>query len=491
MPPEVAPRTVLTSQSLSRSRFAPALLLTSAVLSVLGGRAVAQSPSAKLAAAIAAAESAGVRVGVVVRDLDARKTWLTQRSRETFIPASNQKLLTAAAFLHALGPEYRFRTGVSVQDGVLRIHAGGDPNWVTGSDYSPAHMFGLLADKLRAAGVTAVRGVECDLAEFGTATRPAGWPMDQKDRSYCAPSAGLVLDAGCYVVEVTAQPGSAHAAISVLSPPGGLPVTGGIRMTTDKKKGGVWGLRHSDDGLHGFGHFWTSGGTREVRASIDDPVRAFERGLRAVLADHGVRIDASVRASEVEDVARFDLETPVGPALTAALSSSSNVHAEMLMRVLGAASESGDGSFEGGGRAMRLTLEDFLGEPLPPGIAIADGSGLSRGNEVTPRFLTDLIEQAVRAEWGTTFVDALAQAGRSGTLERRLRTGTVAGQVRAKTGTIRAVSALSGVVRDRRERLHAFAILMNVRDGERVSARKMRAWQDAIVTAIHMDGRGS
>jgi D-alanyl-D-alanine carboxypeptidase/D-alanyl-D-alanine-endopeptidase (penicillin-binding protein 4) len=77
----------------------------------------------------------------------------------------------------------------------------------------------------------------------------------------------------------------------------------------------------------------------------------------------------------------------------------------------------------------------------------------------------------------SAFLGSLAVAGRTGTLERRLRFAPVAGRVRAKTGTTRQASALAGVVGDR----YAFAIVQN---GSPVSWHWARVAQDRFVTVL-------
>jgi D-alanyl-D-alanine carboxypeptidase/D-alanyl-D-alanine-endopeptidase (penicillin-binding protein 4) len=144
----------------------------------------------------------------------------------------------------------------------------------------------------------------------------------------------------------------------------------------------------------------------------------------------------------------------------------------------------GDGSFAGGCRALGDALAQLAG-PLPDELAIADGSGLSRDNRVTAEFLVAVLEAMLRSAHGALFLDSLASGGVDGTLDRRFRDAPLRGRVRAKTGTLDRVTALSGIVRDAGDRLQAFSILMNVDARPPVAGRVLRAWQDRIVAAIH------
>ena len=95
---------------------------------------------------------------------------------------------------------------------------------------------------------------------------------------------------------------------------------------------------------------------------------------------------------------------------------------------------------------------------------LVDGSGLSRDDLVAPGALTRLLASVSSGEPGalSPVLTGLPVAGFDGTLTDRYRAGpqvTGAGVVRAKTGTLRGVSALSGVVRTADGRLLAFALI--------------------------------
>src|SRR5262245_12292030 len=94
---------------------------------------------------IAAAEALGVRTGVVVRDVGAATPSAQHRGAEVFAPASNQKLLTAAAVLHGLGADFEFATVFRLRRGQLQVVASGDPNWITGTDDAPLTVFAQVA----------------------------------------------------------------------------------------------------------------------------------------------------------------------------------------------------------------------------------------------------------------------------------------------------------------------------------------------------------
>ena len=158
---------------------------------------------------------------------------------------------------------------------------------------------------------------------------------------------------------------------------------------------------------------------------------------------------------------------------------SDNYTAEMLVKQLGAA-YAGAGSTAAGTRVIRAALDD-AGVPLA-GVRLADGSGLSGLDRLTAAAVVALLE-AGRAQGDVrdAFLQSLAVAGVSGTLEDRMAKRPARGRVIAKTGTTRTASALSGFVRDR----YVFAVLQN---GRPISTYWARLAQDRFATALAAAG---
>ncbi len=424
-------------------------------------------------------EALGLRTGVVVQDARSTEARYQHRSQETFVPASNQKLLTTAAVLRALGPQHRFRTAFELRQGVLEVTAAGDPNWQTGATHDPARVFARVAERLALAGVRRIRGIGLRVGRFGGPIRPQGWPQDQLHRAYCAGTAGLAVDAGCFVARVTPGVGK-QAAVELLAPLG-MPVTGGIKVVS--KAGARFGLRDDGGRLLAHGSIYRKSRRAPVRGPLQDPNAGFQLYLRHSLAKAGIQVDATAPAVDREILV---YETFLHEALPAVLRDSSNFHAEQLLRVLGAERED-DGSYAGGLRALRAQLRDMLGQ-LPGDLRLVDGSGLSKHNRLTPQLIVRVLRAVVRSNHGKEFVAALARGRRSGTLARRFEGCEFAPQVFAKTGTLNGVSCLSGVLTDAGSRLMVFSICMNTNSsGKRSTMRKL---QEEIVAAIWAGGDG-
>jgi len=140
------------------------------------------------------------------------------------------------------------------------------------------------------------------------------------------------------------------------------------------------------------------------------------------------------------------------------LSPHRNHYAEQVVKTIGAEAE-GAGTWAAGlARAGRMLREMGLG---PADFELSDGSGLSRDNRLTPIALTTLLVRVRAGKHGPTFAASLPAAGRDGTLKSRLTEEPYAGNVRAKTGYLDGVGALSGYATARSGIRVAFAILVN------------------------------
>ncbi|MBL9078714.1 MAG: D-alanyl-D-alanine carboxypeptidase/D-alanyl-D-alanine-endopeptidase [Planctomycetes bacterium] len=428
---------------------------------------------------VAAAEALGARTGVAVCD-DAGRVWYGHRIGEPFAPASNQKLLTAAAVLSGLGAEHRFTTRFWLRGGRLVVEASGDPNWIHDSEHAPERVFAVVAVALQRAGVTAVAGIDLDAGTFTGPTRPAGWPRDQHYTYYCAPTGPFVLEQGTFVLAIDADAGATAAHIGLVAPPAGLPVEGSIAVV-DRAKGAVYGAVDLGSAIQVRGKFHRKSPPVTIRTAMQDPTGWYLATLRQVLTSAGVRVDAGAAAA-VPDRLVHEYASPLRPALQRMLEDSSNFDAEQCLRVLGAKLV-GDGSLAGGLAALRRQLQAQLGT-VPDGVVLTDGSGLSSDNRITPGVVAAALLTTSAAPGGGMLFECLPVAGRSGTLADRFVGSPLVGRVRAKTGWIRGASALSGVVDGADGARRWFAILMNYDPARGGLNKELKALQERLVAAI-------
>jgi D-alanyl-D-alanine carboxypeptidase/D-alanyl-D-alanine-endopeptidase (penicillin-binding protein 4) len=172
------------------------------------------------------------------------------------------------------------------------------------------------------------------------------------------------------------------------------------------------------------------------------------------------------------------ISVPVAQDITVTNKVSQNLHAELLLRLLGK-TEGKDGSFEQGTRVVRQFLTSA-------GVAdgdffFYDGSGLSPDDRIAPRALTQLLVYANHQSWGPAWRDTLPVAGVDGTLIGRFKNSPLKGKVWAKTGGLNEVNALSGYLTASSGKVIAFSILVN---GHRPGSTAEVQAIDRIVEAI-------
>ena len=213
--------------------------------------------------------------------------------------------------------------------------------------------------------------------------------------------------------------------------------------------------------------------------AVHDPAAWFQRALEHALRQGGIAIADSAPASKG---LVLEHKTPLQAALRRMLEDSSNFDAEQCLRVLGAVVRS-DGSLTGGVAAAKGQIETLL-RSLPAEFVMVDGSGLSRENRVTPRMVARLIAALVHGEQGAAFLAALPVASASGTLEKRFEGSKVAGRVRAKTGWIKGVSSLSGVLTRTDGSPCVFSILMNYDPAKGGLNKQLKEIQEQIVESL-------
>jgi D-alanyl-D-alanine carboxypeptidase/D-alanyl-D-alanine-endopeptidase (penicillin-binding protein 4) len=192
----------------------------------------------------------------------------------------------------------------------------------------------------------------------------------------------------------------------------------------------------------------------------DPPVHA-AAVLTQLLEERGVTVAGEPTAGVApEDAAPLTEVTSltVAELVDEGLRFSDNTTMEMLVKEIGVQT-SDTGSTEAGLAAIRTWIEES-GLPAE-GTEIVDGSGLSEQNRLTCRYVSALLEQQ-----GTDGVVAngLARPGEPGTLDDRLLEADLQGRVRAKTGTLRPVTALSGWLQTVPERNLGFSYIINTTD---------------------------
>jgi len=172
-----------------------------------------------------------------------------------------------------------------------------------------------------------------------------------------------------------------------------------------------------------------------------DPAAHAASALRRALLAADIVVGKGAHAGSLPapgTVVASTLSAPLSTLIARINVPSDNFAAETLLKTLGA-TFGGAGTTPAGAAVVRRTLA-----PLGVHARVVDGSGLSRADHVSPRTLVTLLSSLALRPEGPALRASLPIAGRTGTLEHRMRHSAAAGRCQAKTGTLNGVSALSG-----------------------------------------------
>ncbi len=411
----------------------------------------------------------GARIGVAVAPLDGDASGyvLARSPGHALVPASNQKILLAAAALEQWGPTHRFETPLLAErpldadgrlDGALWVVGSGDPSLTT-------EQLWRMAEELRLAGVREIAGgIGVDARHFdGLRAHPDWAPLSR--RAYHAPVSAFAANYSSFRVEVSSGPRAGLPAQVRVAPELDY-----FRISEDvgtrRRPGPLMldviplpdqtGERVSVRGSFGLGRksetFWRSVALPEVYAASL---------LRRMLVAQGMRVEGPIRVGDAPpgavELLRFR-GAPLAEIVRDLNKWSNNFVAEQLIKGLGAAVYGAPGSWEQGARALRAYLERH--DLDDPSLHVVDGSGLSTRNRLTAAVLVGVIRSAAQDfRSGPEFLASLPLGGLDGTLEERME--STPGQVRGKTGHLSSAVSLSGVTHDASGRRLAFAVLVN------------------------------
>ncbi len=488
-------------------RFGP-----SAAMSLLTAFVAVASASADLASDIQAAlRSANLKkatVSVSVRDGASGSPLIAIDAERPMIPASNNKVFTTGAFLHAFGPDFQFRTRLVRSGDDVVVLGDGDPafadpdllsqmSWTApdGTVKKGLDVDGLIkiwTDALLAGGVTSIDELIVDARIFDDVGYQPNWPKDQYKEDYCAEVWGFNFHHNLFYVWPRPRPGAA-ADVSRISPdaPWLVRANATTSRTGTQDRHTFWINRPPDQNAFTFNGNVKFAATDPAAVSLHDSPEVFARFFAERLKTAGIKVRAA-RKARPEDPA-FDgdsiapeIRTPLATALYRCNTDSDNLYAECLIKRLGRAVAKAPGSWKNGVAAVRHAVAERLENPtLAAGVAPDDGSGLSRENRITAAAMTAWLESfAQDKKLGTVFLDSFAIGGKTGTVKKRFKevekTGCV---VQCKTGYIRGVSCLSGFVTAPDGRRMSFSVLCNdLVEGDAVA--KAKALQEKIVAAI-------
>ena len=452
---------------------------------------------------------AASNVGIKIVSLTTGEVLYEKDSDKLYHPASTMKLITAATALVKLKPNYRFDTTLYVDklennriSGNVYLKGRGDPLF---------HSDDLenMVEKLVEMGLQSVQGdIVVDESYFDDVRRGKGWAWDDgpisayfshfsnmrkgkgwiwDDRptgGYYSQLSALTINHNSLLARISPGDKTGDPVQVYLEPPTRymkiineattVPSSGKTLPKIERQEKPVEANVLTIRGSMGVGRAEIS-----RRVDVVDPALYCGTLLKEMLAQKGVTLQGEVRYGQVSDDST-EIARHVSPPLSIVLwrmnKPSDNLIAELLLKTIAAEMKEPPGTGEKGIQIIKEFLNEIGLDTMR--YVFADGSGVSRYNLVTASMLTDLLVYMFRNfEAMPEYLASLPVAGIDGTLKRRMKGMEAGGVLRAKTGTLRGVTALAGYTITADSEILAFAILMNNYVGY---ANPRRSLQDQI-----------
>lgn len=440
--------------------------------------------------------------GVFLKSLDDGRVLYKRNEEKLFIPASNMKLLTTAAALVKLGPDFTYTTNLygsrvtrrGVLKGDIFLRGSGDPTMAESFHGRAAAVFEEWADELKRKGIRLITGdVVADDNLFDDRELGKGWSWDDELNCYSARVSAVSFNDNC--VEITVSPGKGQGEPAVI---GTNPETGYVKITNTVRTSAAGGELQVHAGrsfgsslIKLWGEIPLASAPLRARFSVGNPSLYAATALKEALEGKGIRVKG--KAVDIDDtdkrpsyadlpVIAWYRSPPLSLIIEQVNKRSQNLYAELLLRTLGSVYH-GEGSAEKGVQVVKETLS-VMGIPVDS-LAIYDGSGLSRMNLVSPAQIVALLQYMAGHPYFPYFYESLPIAGVDGTLAKRMQNAEAESKVRAKTGTLRHMVSLSGYLKDKNGDWIVFSIMSNncLR-----TASEVRLLQDAICERLFDQG---
>ncbi len=424
------------------------------------------------------------RWGIVVQNLNNAQNLYSRDADKYFIPASNLKLLTTAAALRQLGTNFRFRTSIYGTDsGLLRLVGRGDPS-LTDVQLT------ALARQLKLTGVRQLTYLAVEGDRFADDIISPDWEWGDIQADYGAPIGSLIINQNAVTLQLLPQQVGQPLRLVWQDPIAARQWQVDNQSATAKPKEPAQIVVNRDlsNILQISGQLNVDSSPETVSLAVVDPAENFVQHLRRVLlvagiADNSNRVRLNIvevqrQLAKAPELAAIN-SPPLSQLLVETNQNSNNLYAEALLRALGSRVNSADSNLQKGLAAVKQTLTTLGVDPT--GYVLADGSGLSRHNLVTPNAIAQTLSAMAKSPQAAIYRASLPVAGVSGTLKNRLQGTPAQGIVSAKTGTISGAIGLSGYIDAPNYEPMVFSIIVNQSDRP---ATVLRQAVDEIVVTL-------
>ncbi|OQY03616.1 MAG: D-alanyl-D-alanine carboxypeptidase/D-alanyl-D-alanine-endopeptidase [Bacteroidetes bacterium 4572_117] len=422
-------------------------------------------------------------IGFYAVDIKTNEIIAEKNPNMSMVPASTQKIFTTATALEFFGTEHRYKTKIqysgkidktkNILYGNIYINGGGDPT--LGSKYfnGKNKQFDFIKysiTEIKKAGINSIKGsVIADASIYSYEIASPKWLWEEVGNYYGVAANGLTIHDNLYTVHFK-------------SPYQAEKLTKIIRITPEipnlKFKNEVLSANNNSDEAYIYGSPYTY--TRfirgtipkgkddfKIKGAIPDPAYYLAWRFQQDLDSSGIKCTKkanTIRLLEIKGdtikAKRITLKTIYSPKIIKIIDktnkNSNNLFAEHLLNHIGYLKYK-----RGGLQTGTKAVSNFwkLKGMDTDGLRLYDGSGLSRLNSISAKQFVFLLKyMKTKSKHFTAFYNTLPEAGTSGTLRSLGKNTIIAGNLRAKSGSVAKVRAYAGYVKTKSGRELAFSI---------------------------------
>jgi len=435
------------------------------------------------------------RWGILIQTLSTVENLYSRDAQKYLIPASNVKLLTTAAVLQKLGPQFRIRTSVYGDgNGRLYVVGRGDPSFAE-------TQLKALAKQLKQRGINQVNRLIADDSYFSGKQVNPTWDAEDIEAGYGAPINSLIVNENAVKLILSPQSLGQPLRVSFAdAAQANLWRVENYSVTVGRNEGEFVdvGRDLSQQVIQVRGSLQVGSDSEPVYVSVINPANNFLQQFRRFLMAEGITVKQALVGvnSQLESQELAAVESPIlADLVREANRESVNIYAEVFLRLLGKFSPVNISVGAKHDRSKSLLLTNNISTVMlrpdqikissnnqdeiglkelkvvltklgvnANGFMLVDGSGLSQKNLVSPEVFVQTLRLMAKSPMAAIYRDSLPVAGVSGTLKARFKHTLAEGIVQAKTGYLTGASALSGYVDVPNFESVVFSIIVNTSD---------------------------
>lgn len=416
---------------------------------------------------------------------------------QAFAPASTMKIFPTAMALEHFGPGKFFYTHMKYSGEIVDSVLKGDIHIVGGGDVSLGSRHfrkkEFLSEWIRdiqAMGIKRVEGsVIGDASYFHYDFEPDSWDESDVGNYFGAGSAGLnVYDNLFEIYFKTSKAGTLAEVDSIWPRVDYLKIFGEVQAAKSEKDncyiyGGAYVMQRKLTGS-----IPENRSSFLVKGSLPDPAFHLAQELEMELARKGIAFTQSASTTrmaeltglwgekpDLKHIKAYRGETVMDIAFHTNMKSV-NLFAENLLQHL--AREKGATNYP----SMRMYLRSRLMRyGLTDSMVVLDGSGLSRGNRISPTLMVNFLSAQVGEGHFEAFKRSLPLAGTSGSLKNMFKGSSASGVLRAKSGSYQGVRAYAGYIPDSDGNIASFMVVIN---GDYSGSQMKKAMEEVMIELV-------